>query len=351
MSDAFRESDAMVFRNTVTFVTGFGVIADQPFNIGSPTSTNSVLNAYNQINPYGGISGYVPNYPASPLGIYMSGWYNPTLYAYPILEINTTVTGNNLGSLNAIFGDLNSASIQVISYNNNLNGVSDTILFNATNFSAASPLYPDGLMGYFADSRKLAWVGDYGQDQNSTYISVDDDNGLFIINAGTTIVSSILSDTNSKHFLDPYNRLLVNTGGNNVLDWQNKTLSGNWNSQGLQVSGANVATVSSWSSLTWGTGTNWIAVSNTVEDKKILLLTGDTILNISNLYNGWNGVLEIIQSGISSSGYSLILPLGTKVMNSGNGLASLTMQSGAIDVLGFSYNGSRLLMNIGNQFN
>jgi len=57
MNDAFRESDTILFRKSVTFQTGFGIIADEPFNVGSLTTTGSFLNTYNQIRAYGGISG------------------------------------------------------------------------------------------------------------------------------------------------------------------------------------------------------------------------------------------------------------------------------------------------------
>ena len=60
MSDAFRESNTNTYRNVVTFVSGFGVIADQAFQVGSSTTTSSNLITYNIIVPWGGISGYLP---------------------------------------------------------------------------------------------------------------------------------------------------------------------------------------------------------------------------------------------------------------------------------------------------
>lgn len=59
MSDAFKESNTNTYRNVVTFQSGFGVIADEPFFIGSPTTVNSNLISYNEFRPIGGISGYV----------------------------------------------------------------------------------------------------------------------------------------------------------------------------------------------------------------------------------------------------------------------------------------------------
>lgn len=105
-----------------------------------------------------------------------------------------------------------------------------------------------------------------------------------------------------------------------------------------------------WNNLSWGNTTNWNTNNQSVEDKAILTLTGNTTLSINSLFNGWNGVLEVIQSGISTTGYTLTLPALTRVINAGSGLANLTMTSGAIDMLGFSYNGTNLFLAIGNNF-
>lgn len=59
MADAFKESNTITFRQNVVFYTGFSIIADQAFNIGSASTTNSFLNSYNTFRPYGGISGYL----------------------------------------------------------------------------------------------------------------------------------------------------------------------------------------------------------------------------------------------------------------------------------------------------
>jgi len=59
MSEAFRETNTKTYRNIVTFISGFGVVADQEFQVGSPTTTNSKLITYNLTIPWGGISGYL----------------------------------------------------------------------------------------------------------------------------------------------------------------------------------------------------------------------------------------------------------------------------------------------------
>ncbi len=73
-------------------------------------------------------------------------------------------------------------------------------------------------------------------------------------------------------------------------------------------------------------------------------------MNITNLFNGWNGVLKIVQSGTSSSGYNLSMINSTKVINGGSGIISLTRTSGAIDIIGFSYDDIGLFAAIGNNF-
>ena len=117
------------------------------------------------------------------------------------------------------------------------------------------------------------------------------------------------------------------------------------------VIGGSTVSSSTWSSLTWGTTTTWPASSNVIEDKAILVLTGNSTLSITNLYNGWAGVLQVIQSGISSSGYLLTPPASTKVANAGSGIFSLTRVSGAIDMIGFEYDGSKLFASVGNNYN
>jgi len=110
--------------------------------------------------------------------------------------------------------------------------------------------------------------------------------------------------------------------------------------------------VSVWSSLTWNTGTVWSATANVCEDKRILVITGNTTLQITDLYNGWAGILRVIQSGVlqSSGGYSLGLPVTTYVGNAGSGIVYLTSGEGSIDMLAFEYDGNNLFCNIANQF-
>lgn len=97
MSDAFVESNSQTFRQLVTFTSGFGIVSDSAWNVGSPTSTGSFLNTYNQVRPFGGISGYV----ASNRGIGQS----LILVGDTIVTGNLMITGNFAGVIsNVIFG-------------------------------------------------------------------------------------------------------------------------------------------------------------------------------------------------------------------------------------------------------
>jgi hypothetical protein len=97
--------------------------------------------------------------------------------------------------------------------------------------------------------------------------------------------------------------------------------------------------------------TQWNADPYAIEDRAILLLTGNTILSIGGLYNGWAGALEVSQNGVSVGGpFTLTLPTNTKVVNNGLGVVNLTSGNGAIDILGFSYDGYSLHVTYGNNF-
>ena len=49
MGRAHTESKTHTFKQNVTFITGFGVVADEPINIGSPTSSNTDLVIHNKL--------------------------------------------------------------------------------------------------------------------------------------------------------------------------------------------------------------------------------------------------------------------------------------------------------------
>ena len=185
----------------------------------------------------------------------------------------------------------------------------------------------------------------------TSIISGDTNNGLIINNINLTGVL-----TNSFYPLsgNPSGYILPSQTGSFITTGQTGAFGGGGGGTGnYYPSNSNPSGYTnspSFSNLTWGTTTTWNCLSGVTEDKKILILTGNTTLSVTGLYNGWCGVLETIQSGISSSGYLLTLPSNTKVMNGGSGIATLTSTSGAIDFLGFIYDGTRLAVNIGNNF-
>lgn len=117
----------------------------------------------------------------------------------------------------------------------------------------------------------------------------------------------------------------------------------------ITASGINL-TSRAWSNLTWNTGTVWEANQFAINQKAVLVLTGNTTLQINNLYNGWEGTLKTLQSGANPSGYSLTVSPTPKVQNNGSGIIYLSSGVGLIDVLGFCYDGTDLLCNYGNTF-
>jgi hypothetical protein len=72
-------------------------------------------------------------------------------------------------------------------------------------------------------------------------------------------------------------------------------------------------------------------------------------MSISNLYNGWSGVLQVSQSG---STYGIKLPTNTKVAYSGSGGILLTsgISGSVIDFVGFTYIGTTLYANVANNW-
>lgn len=116
------------------------------------------------------------------------------------------------------------------------------------------------------------------------------------------------------------------------------------------IAGGSSSINSPWQYLTWNNTTNWNAQSGLHEDRRILVMTGNTSLSINNIYNGWAGLLQTIQSGNAPSGYSLTMVNSTKVMNAGSGIIYLTSGSGVYDMIGFQYDGANLFATVGNQF-
>lgn len=64
-------------------------------------------------------------------------------------------------------------------------------------------------------------------------------------------------------------------------------------------------------------------------------LGGDRTLVLTDLILGDYGTLKVIQGGVG--GYTLTLPAGSKVVNSGAGVITLSSGVGEYDILGFYY--------------
>jgi len=157
------------------------------------------------------------------------------------------------------------------------------------------------------------------------------------------IISYQLSGTTTTGYWLLFSNIISHTG------YIVNTFAANSTGTGLATTVIINNNIASWNTLIWNNPVIWNASQNIVEDRQILNLTGSTILNISGLYNGWAGTLKVKQQ---FSGFTLGLPSGAKVINSGLGSVILTTgKSGAIDVLGFEFDGTDLMVAIGNNFN
>lgn len=76
-----------------------------------------------------------------------------------------------------------------------------------------------------------------------------------------------------------------------------------------------------------------------------VILGGNRTLSISNVQNGDYGTIKVIQDANGSR--TLALPIGSKVINGGNGIATLTTDGNAIDMLCFYYDGTNYYWTVG----
>jgi len=107
--------------------------------------------------------------------------------------------------------------------------------------------------------------------------------------------------------------------------------------------------IQAFSGLTFGTTLNWNLTNST---NATVTLTGNvTTFNITGLQNGISGVLKIVQDGVG--GRTLALPLSpvSEVANGGNSSVILTTTAGAVDILSFVYDGTKLYWNAGYNYN
>lgn len=254
MSDAFKESNSNLYRQSVTFVTGFNVIADQPFQIGSSLTANSTLITYNQILPIGGISGYLRSGEGSEASIY-------GLISTGNADLRYLMTGTS-----GVFVDKVSAQ---------------TII-------GAKTFQPDTVFKLY-DGANSTTVIDFNNDNNFTL------RGNF--------------DGDAVDSIDVSTRQLINASNALSLDWQNRKLTGVWNvqdlnaTQFLKISGQSVITGFDTSLL--ASATNLTTTGATLNNKINSLsgyITGNYISTGSyycptQLYSGFNPINIYWNSG------------------------------------------------------
>lgn len=78
-------------------------------------------------------------------------------------------------------------------------------------------------------------------------------------------------------------------------------------------------------------------------------LTGNSTLSITNATAGMYGLLKVVQDGTGSR--TLTLPSGSKVINGGGGVVTLTSAASSIDVLSYFYDGTTYYWTVGYNYN
>lgn len=207
--------------------------------------------------------------------------------------------------------------------------------FGTTTSQGVSTIIGRNFTNTTADSIRFQTFGNGGAN-TYTRLTITESNG---VGSGTNAAIKIgncnlivSGDISGSNYFSGFNVLASNT---------------------LSISGQTAITGirNNWTDLTWNNTTSWATNPNKTEDRARLYLTGNTTLSITNLFDGWNGLLQTIQSGNALSGYNLTLPANTKVMNGGLGIINLTSGSGARDMINLYYDGSFLFANFRNNFN
>lgn len=102
----------------------------------------------------------------------------------------------------------------------------------------------------------------------------------------------------------------------------------------------------SYATLTDGATITW-TVSGIVENATVTL-GGNRTLAFSGIANGMTGTLIVKQDATGSR--TLALPAGSKVINSGAGVATLSTTANAIDILAFTYDGTNYYWTLGKSY-
>lgn len=194
MSDAFTEKNTELFRFPVTFVSGFGVLADQTWSVGSPTTTGSFLDAYNQFRPYGGISGFASSEDIPNISSLVKTTGTQTITGLKTFQTPIIVlTGTSLTNQNA-------TSRHLYLHNNHI-GINGYLNEDGASIDRLNLILANNESG-----KKASLI---------TYV-----NGVPLYNAG--------ADFTSGHLFISTNFPSPNTTISTSLDWGNRWLSGNW---------------------------------------------------------------------------------------------------------------------------
>lgn len=104
-----------------------------------------------------------------------------------------------------------------------------------------------------------------------------------------------------------------------------------------------------FSTLTDSATITWAFASPQLVSNATVTLGGNRTLSITGVSAGATGVLKVVQDGTGSR--TLTLPAGSKVINGGGGVVSLSTAAGAIDILAFVYDGTNYFWVVGTNYN
>jgi hypothetical protein len=101
-------------------------------------------------------------------------------------------------------------------------------------------------------------------------------------------------------------------------------------------------------SLTDGATITWTMSTGKVNQNAMVTLGGNRTLVFSGHTNGMSGTLIVKQDAIGNR--MLILPSGSKVLNSGAGVITLSVVANAIDILTWVYDGTNIFWTFGKNY-
>ena len=129
----------------------------------------------------------------------------------------------------------------------------------------------------------------------------------------------------------------TDTGTLNALVWDNTT--------GEVKQRAISSEIKTYQTLT--SGTSIVMNVNTGQNAKVTLAHNAT-LTLSNLVDGDEGNIIVTQDG--TGGRTLVILPTPKVINGGGGTLTLTGTANSIDILSYTYDGSRLFITYGKNY-